>query len=282
MPIPRTFAAGVVLAVVLLAVPSVAQAQSPTRYVLVDGTTIVGTVVSADETTVTVQTSVGTARILKANILSAQPAAGAPATPPGYGPPPAYGPPQGVYAAPSPYPAAPMAGQPYGAPPATPARAGWAGGAAILGFISAGLLVVGAGAAAATVDDADTSIAIGAVTTLFGAAVIPVVAVGGGSADGVRGQPALRIAGWIGYGLALLDAVALLAISIEGGYIEPALTIGVGVLGALSAVCFSIDALSRASEARRLSGGVALMPVLGIARIGDRRAVPTLGVRVAF
>jgi hypothetical protein len=72
----------------------------------------------------------------------------------------------------------------------------------------------------------------------------PVVFVGGRSArwtKSITGSTALRITGWISYGVAL--AAQLTAMFLPG------LPIIAGLIGAGSLTCFSIDALMSASEA---------------------------------
>lgn len=137
-----------------------------------------------------------------------------------------------------------------------PADPGWAKPAAICGFASGGGILLGAIVAAALYEEPDASIPIGAVTTLFGAISIPVIAVGAASArkgGGVMGLQGLRLVGWIAYGFALVDAIVILGLSIAEVEILPPISISVGLLGAISAGSHAVDALASANEAESMA-----------------------------
>lgn len=168
---------------------------------------------------------------------------------------------------------------------------GWSRGAATFGFVSAGLTMaltfaVVANNAPSTAETARTIGALAIVNLGVGA---PITAVGASSArryPAVVGSPGLRITSWVGYGLALLDAVILLNLSwdheIDSGQI-----VSVGLLGALSTAGFAADALisGRQAESLRSQGGyapagstatgtrLAIVPVRS--RYGD--VIPTVG-----
>ena len=121
---------------------------------------------------------------------------------------------------------------------------GWSLNATYMGYGTAGAVLLGAVLAAATSEDEEISIPIGIVTTLLGGAMIPVVSVGAASArhnPAVIGQPGFRLAGWIGYGFAMANAVIIIGLSFAA-YIPPSLSISVGVLGAAAAIFMALDA----------------------------------------
>ncbi len=88
---------------------------------------------------------------------------------------------------------------------------------------------------------------MGVTATLLGAAMGPIVGVGGASArrgTGKEGLLGLRIAGWIGYGLFLTNAAVLIGEGVAN--IKPfdgAIT-ATGLLGSFSLVALSADALA--------------------------------------
>jgi hypothetical protein len=129
---------------------------------------------------------------------------------------------------------------------------GWARGAAILGFIATPV-VLGLGiASAAKHKDQWTAIGLGAGATGVTGVVVPIVAVGGGSArknPRVNGVLALRIVGWITYGLVMADATALIAMGVAE--VDPGMgpIVAGTALAGVSLISMSIDAIAGASEA---------------------------------
>jgi hypothetical protein len=136
-------------------------------------------------------------------------------------------------------------------------------------------------------DNAETARAIGGLAIAYLAVAAPVTAAGGGSARGnpaVTGAPALRLTSWIGYGVALLDALVLLALSFDNE-IDDAHILSVGVLGALTTLGFAIDARTSVLqvEALRAQGYRAqLAPTLRLARSLDGTAAPLIGLGLTF
>jgi hypothetical protein len=129
--------------------------------------------------------------------------------------------------------------------------AGWANGAAILGFVTAGISLIG-GVMSEDGISGETGLIIGAMTTAQFAISLPLVYAGGRSArtGTAVGLPSWRFTGWLGYGLTLVDAALLLGlgaadIAVPGG---PS---SVGVLGALSSVAMALDASESARQARK-------------------------------
>lgn len=154
---------------------------------------------------------------------------------------------------------------------------------ATFGYILAAPILI-LGVASAGADDDDAGIALGAAATLIGGVGIPIVGAGPRrtrSNTGVVGNRGLRIAGWIGYGVAMADALYLLAISedVDTG----SAAIPVAILGATSAILFAVDASQTASQAQSLQRGSIrkIHPMVGMAR--DRssgKLTPTIGVRI--
>lgn len=182
---------------------------------------------------------------------------------------------------------------------ATPAKAGpppdagWAraggvvalaGGAATLG------LAIGA---AVNNDDSGTAIPLGAAATVVFAASMPISAAGAGSArdnPGVRGATGARIAGWIGYGVTVLDAMTLLGLGLADVNVNSGLILSVGALGAATSGAFAADAFISASEADHLASTTApaqqalrLAPVAGVLPpVEGRKPAAYLGIGGVF
>lgn len=169
-----------------------------------------------------------------------------------------------VAAPPPPAVAAPVAPTPQvalvaGTPPidAAATNTGWARGAGVFGIVS-GLavlsLAIGSEVTKGGVDDSSLPLGISA-TTIF-AISAPLVAAGGGSARNyplVTGGPALRIVGWIGYVVTLLDAGSLIAIGFADETPADGHITSTGVLGLLTNLCFALDAFRSASQAEALA-----------------------------
>ena len=189
----------------------------------------------------------------------------------------------------------PYAPPPYAPAPAGPADPGWAGGAAAFGWVSAGIITV-LTAVIVAADDPDVGIPVGGAATLYAGVAIPIVAVGGASARThplVTGYPGLRIAGWIGYGVTLFDALVLLGVALSDGEVTQAHVASVGALGTLTAVGFALDASGSAGQAEAVraqqqqavpprAAAPSVAPALGLAedQAGDR--VGVLGLRWQF
>jgi hypothetical protein len=140
-----------------------------------------------------------------------------------------------------------------------PVRTGWGLGAGILGFVMAGLSVGLAGASAATSAHLIPSLPLGAaglgLTIIFG----PIVASGGSSsrrgAD-VHGVVALRIVGWIFYGLTIAGGLAMVVMGImEVAPPMPMFAVmaacdGVSMLSlSIDSLVAGIQAIARSNEA---------------------------------
>ena len=175
-----------------------------------------------------------------------------------------------------------------------PADPGWAKGAAVFGYVSAGLIaVLTAGVIATNNSDARDIAAVGGSATLvYTAASIPVIAFGGASArknPAVRGVPALRLVGWIGYSVTMVNATALVILLVENEYssrlAQDLHIASVGVLGSATAVVFALDAGISASQAEKIDAAsrakVTLNLGFSVART-TREHVPLLTLNGAF
>jgi len=202
----------------------------------------------------------------------------------GYGPPTqqGYGPPaQGGYGGQGPAPGV-MMGPSGGGDP------GWANTAGILGVVTA--VVVGAMTAGiVAAEDPDVGLPVGIAATVVGGIMIPVVAMGAGSArtnPSIEGSSGLRLAGWIAYGFAMADALVLIGLGVAEVEVDVGIVATVGILGVLSSIGMIIDAFASASQAEEAGGGYvegpALEPFLSLTSADDLDDGFVLGLRGAL
>lgn len=173
---------------------------------------------------------------------------------------------------------------------------GWTKGAAILSFVGAAAVLGLGGASAATSDEDIPAIPLGAAATLVGAIVFPIAASGGGSGS-ERGSIALRIIGWVTYGLTIANAAVLIGLGVADDTLDlSGPIIATTVLGGVSGVSFGIDALIANSKSRAVAAApgseapvIAAQPAapaftmaVGQVRDADFEAVPTLGFQLAY
>jgi hypothetical protein len=159
------------------------------------------------------------------------------------------------YAAPQPYVPQPYV---YTPRPASPGIS-WAGGAGIFGLVSSGVVLGLASASEGTKDQLVPSLPLGVTATVLLAASVPIVAAGGISArrEGqVRGILALRVLGWIFYGLSLAEAGGLIALGTMEVTPPDGMIISTGLLGVSSLVMMSADALVSRKQAAERVGSV--------------------------
>lgn len=176
------------------------------------------------------------------------------------------------------------------AAPTTPADPGWATGAGAFGVVAAaGALGLAVGSEL-TKDEQNPSLPLGIGATVLIAVAGPVTAVGAGSARNggdVKGAQGLRIVGWIGYGIALVDASVLIGMGVNEVEPPDGVIASVGALGAISLLSFAGDAFFSAAEAKEKqkaapAPALQVAPTLAWARTRDGGALPVLGVRGAF
>jgi hypothetical protein len=176
--------------------------------------------------------------------------------------------------------------QPSLVPTDRPPTENWAPLAGKLGIATA--VVVGALVTAIViVDETDFGVPAGSVAILATGVMVPVVAAGGTSArksPGVIGSPGLRLTGWIFYGLAIADGLALLGLAISDADIPPAVTASVGLLGTTSAVFMSLDAFESGKQARTPAPffQLAARPYVGALRDAGNKTVTTAGLAWSF
>ena len=143
--------------------------------------------------------------------------------------------------------------------------------------------IMALGSVAAFTED-DVSTATGAGATIIAGIGIPVAAFMAGKTrriTGVEGNPGLRLAGWIGYGLTITDAVTMLALS-ETVEFGSGLILSVAILGSLSSVCLGIDAGQTAQQANSRRREVSLIPAINYVRDGYGHKYNTIGIRINF
>lgn len=134
-------------------------------------------------------------------------------------------------------------------------------------------------------DYPELTIPMGAVATLIGAVGIPLVARGGAKTrdlTGVEGNPGLRIASWITYGLALGDAVVLIGLAIGEYDTSGGPTYAVALLGSAASVLMALDAGQTYSQGKRLQSQASIQPTLGTVSDIHGNTYPTVGVRLNF
>lgn len=133
-----------------------------------------------------------------------------------------------------------------------PADAGWAFSAGLLGVASAaGVLGLSIGSAATHGEPASAYFGIAATGLL--ALSAPVVAVGGASARTnplIQGSSTVRTLGWVGYGLSLTSAAALMFVGVSDKDVPVGLIALTGIVGAGSLVAFAVDAFNSDADAR--------------------------------
>lgn len=197
------------------------------------------------------------------------------------------------------------ASAPAGAGPSTPVDAedrpaegdaGWATGAGVVG-IATGIVGLGfAVGSAGNAEETETAIALGAAGTAVIAIGVPITAVGAASARGderVRGALGARIAGWIGYGITIADALVLIGLGASDAEVPEGVIISVGLLGLASSAAMAVDAFVSGAQARRLMeehppvevtrpDGVQWRPVLGASPTPQGGASGYLGVVGSF
>jgi hypothetical protein len=143
--------------------------------------------------------------------------------------------------------------------------------------------ILGVGAASAFSED-ETAIALGGVATAIAGIGIPIGAVISGKTrrnTGVEGYPGVRIAGWIGYGLAMADAVAMLALSGDVDFTGGP-TISVAILGALSSALLAVDASECVRQAEKYLGNIEIQPVIGNVCDITGNHYNTIGIKINF
>jgi hypothetical protein len=150
---------------------------------------------------------------------------------------------------------------------------GWSMGAGVYGIIASTLFMGLAIGSEVTRDHQVPSLPLGSMATLVHIASVPIVAAGGASArrGGGRGVLGLRVAGWVLYGLTLVDACALIALGVMKQEPPAGVISAAGVLGMTSGVFMSVDALvahAQAGDHGRREGAARVAPSFAVTRDG--------------
>jgi hypothetical protein len=134
-------------------------------------------------------------------------------------------------------------------------------------------------------DNPELTIPMGAAATLIGAIGIPIVAhMASKTRDktGVEGNPALRLAGWIGYGLALSDAVIILSLAVGGTDTSGGPTYSVAVLGSVASMLIALEANQTYKQGKSLKKTTSIQPTIGSVKDNMGHHYPTAGIRINF
>jgi hypothetical protein len=157
------------------------------------------------------------------------------------------------------------------------------------GAILGGLLVIpilGLGITSGVIDDnPGLTIPMGAAATLIGAIGIPMVAhMASKTRDktGVEGSSSLRLAGWIGYGLALSDAVVILSLAIGGTDTSGGPTYSVAVIGSVASILMALESNQTYKQGKALRKTSSIQPTFGTVRDNMGHKYPTAGIRINF
>jgi len=153
------------------------------------------------------------------------------------------------------------------------------GGALIIPILGLGIT------SGAIYDNPELTIPLGVAATLVGAIGIPIVAHMAGktrNSTGVEGNPGLRLAGWIGYGLALSDAVVLLGLALGDVNTSGGPTYSVAALGSIASIIMAIDASQTSNQAKNLKTSSSIQPAFGTIRDNNGNKYPTVGFRINF
>jgi hypothetical protein len=190
-------------------------------------------------------------------------------------------------------PALPEAPRFSAAAPGLRVNEGWARAAGIIGSVSTGVLATLSVLAFVDIGRVP-GIAVGASATIFGAVIIPVTAAGAGSARveaGLAGLTALRVVGWVSYGLFLSGAASLIGLGIGGIDVPSPLVLVTVLLSVGSAACMTTDAFVSAAQVSsynenraaarvppiRVAPYVAVVP---LGRSGDVTVMAGLGMQL--
>jgi hypothetical protein len=135
-------------------------------------------------------------------------------------------------------------------------------------------------ASAATTGSLVPSLPLGAASLAGFGVALPIVSSATANIrrrHGVEGSPSLRITGWIGYGLGMLNGLVLVVIGVSSTIEEGPIMLA-GALGAASLSCFALDAAITANQLEALGVQGALSgPEPGISLIVSPRVGPEGG-----
>jgi hypothetical protein len=148
------------------------------------------------------------------------------------------------------------------------------------------LPILGLGITSGVIDDSPgLTIPLGVAATLVGAVGIPIVAHMAGKTrtnTGVEGNPGLRLAGWIGYGLALSDAVVLIGLALGDVDTSGGPTYSVAALGSIASIIMAIEASQTSNQAKKLKISSSIQPTIGTIRDYNGNHYHSVGFRINF
>ena len=155
--------------------------------------------------------------------------------------------------------------------------------AATIGYVAIAP-VLGAAVGAAAADDGT---AIGAAATVIFGVTLPIVAASGSKLrdkSGVLGSPGLRLAGWIGYGLTMADAIIAVGIGASELEVPDGTVIAIGVLGSASLAMIASEVMATANQSEALLSGkkISIGPTVGYYASRQGKYIPTIGVNIKF
>lgn len=168
-----------------------------------------------------------------------------------------------------------------------PPRDGWTMAGSVIGIVSAAAVLGLGTAAAATVEEDEDfpSAPLSGTASLLGGVLIPITAIAATSAT-ERGSTALKVVGWISYGLFIINSGVVFANRItdnDAPYV--AMIAPMTALGVISSLSFAADAFIARKRTREVADGVAALqlgPVLSGVRGRDGTQAPVLGVGGRF
>jgi len=134
-------------------------------------------------------------------------------------------------------------------------------------------------------DNPELTIPMGAAATLIGAIGIPIAAHMASKtrkSTGVEGNPGLRLAGWIGYGLALSDAVVILSLAVGGTDTSGGPTYSVAVIGSVASILIALEANQTYKQGKSLKRTTSVYPTIGAVKDNMGHQYPTAGIRINF
>jgi hypothetical protein len=153
------------------------------------------------------------------------------------------------------------------------------GGALVIPILGLGIT------SGAIYDNPELTIPMGAAATLIGAIGIPIVAHMASktrSSTGVDGNPGMRLAGWIGYGLALSDAVIILSLAAGGTDTSGGPTYSVAIIGSVASILMAIEANQTYKQGSSLKRTASFHPTIGSVKDNMGHQYPTAGLRINF
>jgi hypothetical protein len=137
---------------------------------------------------------------------------------------------------------------------------GFATASAITGFVLSPIILgLTIGSAATSGNGLAPALPLGASALGTSVVSVPIIAVGGAlarSSDKVKGVLALRIAGWLGYGLSIGTGALMVGMAVGGGTIPPEAIIACGLLGTFSCISLSIDNFISGAQAKKYYSNV--------------------------